>query len=277
MAWNRNNGNGENPTKVRSWKPHLLILFVVVTAICARLFFALSSGKEEMAIEEEVAPRRHIQERTPETNAVQTVETPPIEPEEEYIIVNGKKVMLAADPKRGKPKYDKNIRIIPMRKSDIKPKRFEYEAEEDIAVLLEVEPGTPMYGEIPFGKHFKDSLVRSLTAPIEIKPTDDAYTVELKKQVQAVKDEFKKLLLDGGDPAEEMRKTRQELIRLGQYRTQLIGELNELRKSGDYTSQDMKDYLEAANKMMEEKGLKPITMPKALLRNMELRERKNQK
>lgn len=212
----------------------------------------------------------------PRTNSIPVVEKEVLPQEEEYIEVNGKKVKLAADPKTGKPKYDKNVRIIPMRASDIRPRRFEHDAEEDIAAMLEIEPGTLMYGEIPFGKHFKDSLAKSFMTPVEIKPTDDEYTVALKKQVQEVKDNFKKLLLEGGDPAEEMKKAREELIRLGQYRNTLVQELNALRKSGQYTSQDMKDYLEAANKMMEEKGLKPITMPAVILRNMELKERKNQ-
>lgn len=255
------------------------VVALIVVALGVGVFYVLnnfeSSKVEEIVTEDnraisEVAPE--IAQATSKAQ-VQKEETPE---EEEYIEVNGKKIKLAADPKTGKPKYDKNVRIIPMRASDIKPKRFEFDAEEDIASLLEIEPGTPMYGEIPFGKRFKDSLVNSFMIPVEIKSTDDEYTKELKRQVQEVKDEFKELVLNGGDPADEMRKARQQLIELGQYRTSLLQELNQLRKSGEYTSQDMLDLQEAANKLLESKGVKSIEIPKVLIRNMELKERRNQ-
>ncbi len=278
MSWNGSDGSvAKTPIKKKVKTPSamrgIFAGLVVVAFACGGLFYLLSGDKETRRPTKETKKPMSIAEVKP-APATKSEQEEKVTPEDEYIVVNGKKVKLAADPRTGKPKYDKNIRIIPMRASDIKPKRFEYEAEEMIASILEIEPGTPMYGEIPFGKRFKDSLVNSLTTPVEIKPTDDPYLVELKKNVQSVKDDFKKLLLEGGDPAEEMRKARQELIQLGQYRTQLIGELNTLRKSGEYTSQDMKDFLQAANKMMSDKGLKPITMPAILLRNMELKERK---
>lgn len=252
---------------------------VVVIGGLAFLFLA-NTPEPEPEIVNTTKPKSTpiVTEWEPQTNKAVVVTAPEPAPpeEEEYIEVNGQKIKLAADPKTGKPKYDKNVRIIPMRASDIRPRRFEHDAEELIAATLEIEPGTLMYGEIPFGKRFNDSLAKSFMTPVEIKPTDDEYTVELKKQVQQVKDEFKELLLNGGDPAAEMKKAREELIRLGQYRNTLVQELNRLRKSGQYTSRDMKDYLEAANQMMAEKGLKPITMPAVILRNMELNERKNQ-
>lgn len=255
------------------------IVALVVVALGVGAFYVLENIEPAKVDEVVTEKKGAISEVEPEIvptfqeEVSQKEETPE---EEEYIEVNGKKIKLAADPKTGKPKYDKNVRIIPMRAADIKPKRFEFDAEEDIASLLEVEPGTPMYGEIPFGKRFKDSLVNSFMTPVEIKPTDDEYTKELKRQVQEVKDEFKELVLNGGDPAEEMRKARQQLIELGQYRTSLLQELNQLRKSGECTAQDMLDLQEAANKILESKGVKPIELPKVLIRNMELKERRNQ-
>ena len=174
------------------------------------------------------------------------------------------------------PWANKPPRIIKMRKSDIKPRRFVYDAEEAIASLLEIEPGTSMYGDIPY-THFNKKFQQALMQKVKINDDDDEYTKELKKQVQAVKDDFKKVLLEGGNVGEEMRKARNELKELGRYRDSLMRELHTLRKSGNYTSQDMKDFESAANKMLEEKGLKPIKVPAVLLRNMELKERKNQK
>ncbi len=74
-----------------------------------------------------------------------------------------------------------------------------------------------------------------------------------------------------------MRKARNELKELGRYRDSLMRELHTLRKSGNYTSQDIKDFETAANKLLNEKGLKPLKVPSVLLRNMELKERNKSK
>ena len=172
------------------------------------------------------------------------------------------------------PWANKPPRVIKMRESDIKPRRFVYDSEEDIAALLEIEPGTSMFGDLPytrFERDFKQAILKN----VEIKDDDDEYTKELKRQVQAVKDDLKEIMLSGGDVGEEMRRARNELKELGRFRDSLVRELHELRRSGEYTSQDMKDFEAAANKMLEEKGLKPMKLPAVLLRNMELKERMN--
>ena len=171
------------------------------------------------------------------------------------------------------PWANKPMRVIKMRAADIKPRRFVYDAEEDIATLLEVEPGTSIFGDLPY-THFNKKFQQAIMQRVKINDDDDEYTKELKRQVQAVKDDLKKIMLEGGDVGEEMRKARNELKELGRYRDSLIREINSLRKSGNYSSQDMKDFELAANKILTEKGLKPIKVPAVLLRNMELKERK---
>lgn len=293
MAWNRSsNPSGGNPDKgirilvrdgiskcPRSIVKGLVAGGIVVVGAVLVLFYLTQNKENNIAVQQKAEANPVSSTEAPRNvgSEASVAQKAPAPREEEYIEVNGKKIKLAADPKTGKPKYDKNVRIVSMRASDIKTRRFEYDAEEDIAAMLEIDPGTLMYGEIPYGKRFNDSLAKSFMVPVEIKTTDDEYTVALKKQVQEIKDGFRKLLLEGGDPAGEMMKAREDLVKLGQYRNILVQELNELRKSGQYTSQDVKDFLTAANKMIEGKGLKPITMPAVVLRNLELKERKIQK
>lgn len=286
MAWNGSDGatapkmtpaNGAG--KVSAMHGIAALLLVLVIGGVAYLFVSKDTRPVQREKEQpkQQAGIETVNPELPTPAPAEEVVAPKPQPEEEeYIEVNGQKIKLAADPKTGKPKYDKNVRIIPMRESDIKPRRFEFDAEEDIASLLEIEPGTPMYGEIPYGKRFKESLMSSFMTPVEIKPTDDEYTRELKKQVQEVKQDLRELLMNGGDPAEEMRKAREELIELGRYRTSILQEINALRKSGECSAQDVRDLQDAANKMLEEKGAKPIQLPAVLLRNMELKERRNQ-
>ena len=161
-----------------------------------------------------------------------------------------------------------------MRETDKKPRRFVYDSEEDIATLLEIEPGTLMFGELPYGKRFNDDFKQAIMQKVKINPDDDEYTKELKQQVQAVKDDFKQILINGGDVGEEMRKARNELKELGLYKETMKRELFALRKSGEYSSDDMKDFIAAANKMLEDKGLSPLNVPAVFLRNLELKESK---
>ena len=50
--------------------------------------------------------------------------------------------------------------------------------------------------------------------------------------------------------------------------------LEALRKSGNYTSDEMMSYVDAANKMMEEKGMKPLSVPKLFVRKIEIMAKK---
>lgn len=175
-------------------------------------------------------------------------------------------------PKSNSPWANKPPRVIKHREADKKPRRFVYDSEELIADLLEIEPGTLMFGELPYGKRFNEDFKQAIMQRVKINPDDDEYTQELKRQVQAVKDDFKQILINGGDVGEEMRKARNELKELGLYKETLKRELFALRKSGEYSSDDMKDFIAAANKMLEAKGLSPLNVPAVFLRNLELKE-----
>ena len=47
--------------------------------------------------------------------------------------------------------------------------------------------------------------------------------------------------------------------------------LDELRRDGNLTVDEMKDYVEAANVMLEERGAKKIVLPEFYYRQMEYR------
>ena len=242
--------------------------------ICVILFLSLFNKEQINAPEEKKTTRLHIKEAQPhirkKEQSFQTSSKTKLQKVDNVsVISNSQKRSINSSPWANKP-----MRIIKPRQADIKPRRFVYDAEEEIAALLEIEPGTPMFGELPY-THFQKRFQQAIMQKVKISDSDDEYTKELKKQVQAVKDDLKKLMLDGGDVAAEMRKARNELKELGRYRNSLMRELHEIRKSGNYTSQDIKDFETAANKMLEEKGLKPLKVPAVLIRNMELKERKN--
>ena len=244
---------------------------IVVIGIVAFLF--LSEDKAKDPEREEKVRVKHISETKPkQPKPTKPADDAPVPAKEETVVAESPKPTSTATP--GMPWSNKPPRVIKPRAADIKPRRFVYDSEELIADLLEIEPGTLMFGELPYGKRFNEDFKQAIMQKVKINPDDDEYTVALKKQVQAVKDDFKQILIDGGDVGEEMRKARNELKELGMFKESLKRELFELRKSGQYSSDDMKDFITAANKMLESKGLQPLKVPRVFLRNLELKESK---
>ena len=64
---------------------------------------------------------------------------------------------------------------------------------------------------------------------------------------------------------------RRELRELGAYREDLKKELDNLRRDGDISVEEMKEYVEAANIMLEQRGAKKIVMPEFYYRQIEFR------
>ena len=244
---------------------------IVVIGIMAFLF--LSEDKTKEPEREEKVRVKHIPKTKPkQPKPAKQADVVAEAVKEDAVVVEAPKPMSTATP--GMPWSNKPPRVIKPRAADMKPRRFEYDSEELIADLLEIVPGTPMFGELPYGKRFNEDFKQAIMQKVKINPDDDEYTVALKKQVQAVKDDFKQILIDGGDVGEEMRKARNELKELGMFKESLKRELFDLRKSGQYSSDDMKDFIAAANKMLESKGLQPLKVPRVFLRNLELKEGK---
>ena len=245
--------------------------FVVAASVAVFLFLSGDKGKEpEIKDKVRATPVSETKPKPPKPAKQADDTSEPVK--EEVVAVESPKPMSSATP--GMPWSNKPPRVIKHRESDKKPRPFVYDSEELIADLLEIEPGTLMFGEMPYGKRFNEDFKQAIMQRVKINPDDDEYTVALKKQVQAVKDDFKQILIDGGDVGEEMRKARNELKELGMFKESLRRELFDLRKSGQYSSDDMKDFITAANKMLENKGLKPLKVPRVFLRNLELKEGK---
>ena len=244
---------------------------IVVIGIVAFLFLSEDKAKEPDRNDKvRVKPIPEAKPKQPKPP--KQTEDAPAPTTEEAVTSEAPKPTSTATP--GMPWSNKPPRVIKPRATDIKPRRFVYDSEELIANLLEIEPGTLMFGELPYGKRFNEDFKQAIMQKVKINPDDDEYTVALKKQVQAVKDDFKQILIDGGDVGEEMRKARNKLKELGMFKESLRRELFDLRKSGQYSSDDMKDFITAANKMLESKGLQPLKVPRVFLRNLELKEGK---
>ena len=152
--------------------------------------------------------------------------------------------------------------------------RFKHTSEAQIAGLLEVKPGSLIVGDMKYSYRFVEDFKESLKEPIEILETDSEYDRQLKRDVIETKKQLKAAMDRGEDIAQIMTDTRNELRRLGQYRNELKQELQKIRREGEYTDQELEDLTAAANKLLADKGCRPIKMPTLLMRYM--REKKAQ-
>ena len=76
------------------------------------------------------------------------------------------------------------------------PRRFDHISEGYIAHLLEVEPGTPIFGEIPMDERFLQDLKQAMIFPTKDKDDDDAYTKDVKGAVRETVQDLKERMLN---------------------------------------------------------------------------------
>ena len=148
-------------------------------------------------------------------------------------------------------------------------KIFKHNAEEHIAIVLGMKVGEPVIGDFAYDERFVKSFKESLKEPIEILDTDSEQDREMKEAVIETKKELKARMDAGEDIAQIMNDTMDEFRRLGRYRHDLQAQLSEItRDTEKYSDQDVHDFTEAANKMLEREGIPPIKMPRLVMRGL---------
>ena len=178
------------------------------------------------------------------------------------------------EPPRKLTMAERGIRVVKPRKQ-LRPRRFKYNAEEHIAFFLETEPGAVVFGEIPYGPKFVEDFKASLNEPVAILPDDSEDVRLLKKAVQETKEDLKSRMEAGEDVAKIMQESRAQLIELGRYKSTLEDELKKIAKGGEFNEEEFGKFVNAANKMLEAKGLSPIKSTRMMYKMLELKARRS--
>lgn len=149
---------------------------------------------------------------------------------------------------------------------------FTNSADQKIAGLLLLEPGEMLIGDARtlFGKGFTRAFLKSLESPIIATAEDDETVAELKRAVRDTKIELKARYDAGEDIGALMLKEREQLQTLGLYREELKNEIRKLARDKEISEADMEDFVKAANMMLEERGGKPLEMPRFAARRFKL-------
>ena len=148
---------------------------------------------------------------------------------------------------------------------------FKRRSEREIAAMVMTEPGTWFMRKPTFNERFDEDFRASLGEKIEFSDEDTEEQRVLKQAVIDTKAELAERMKAGESPSSIMNGFSDSMYELGQYRRMLQDELGKIKRDASFSDQDVQDFVNAANKMLEDKGAKPIPMPKMVLRQVSLK------
>ena len=156
-------------------------------------------------------------------------------------------------------------------KFSVADKTFKHSADVELGNLLMVEPGDDLLGDSAgMYKGFNKEFDEALSEPIEFSEDDTPMQREMKQAVKELREELKQRRAKGEDIEKIMEDTRNQLKELSLYRQELEDEVRK-RSTEDLTQKDYEDLVQAANQMLEERGIKPLEMPTTLRHAIRLR------
>ena len=148
---------------------------------------------------------------------------------------------------------------------------FKRRSEREIAAMVMTEPGTWFMRKPTFNERFDEDFRASLGEAIELAEDDTDEDKALKQAVIDTKAELAERMKAGETPSAAMNAFADSMYELGQYRRLLQDELGKIKRDAQYSNQDVEDFVNAANKMLKDKGAQPIPMPKMVFRQVSLK------
>ena len=137
---------------------------------------------------------------------------------------------------------------------------FPHHSENTIAGYLTMTPGETLVGTPHYGPSFTKDFVESMKTPIVISAEDTPEQAELKRLMIETKIDLAERMRNGEDIGKILEETHEEYQRLAILKMEVASELNKLRKDPNATLEDVEDFTSAANKILEERGIAPITL-----------------
>lgn len=264
MAWNGSKGAAPQSKSRKALKINAKYAFVfcllgiVAIGIVA---FVLHGEKKDIAAEASAEAASLIGEVVPEvavTENIEVVETKTEEKPKRKAIPNG-----VLPDENGVLRWPSGARYIEdysFRENSINPYKgqkqlFKHGSEIHIATLLEAKPGNMIISGFEYGPEFDKNFLESLKEEIEFADDDTEEERRLKEDVIAVKKDFVAAIERGEKPSQIMQEAREELIQAFQYKHNLEQQLMAIRQDPTMTEQDIVDAYDAANTMLERKGL----------------------
>ena len=168
---------------------------------------------------------------------------------EEMMFTNRHKQVKANAGVISRDSYQKN-------KHQPKRKLFKHHSENYICGLMRTPLGMPIVrGRLP--SNFDDDFVKSYADEIRIEPDDTEEDIALKQAMVDFKAEIRDQIANGESISKMVLDAREEQNKLAEYRKNLMRTIADLRKEGA-TREELNEARQAANMMLDKKGLKKI-------------------
>ena len=148
---------------------------------------------------------------------------------------------------------------------------FKHQSEKTIAAVLLHKPGAFVMRRTVYDESFDMDFRKSLEEPIIAKDDDDEATKELKAAVNDVKAELAERMRAGEKPSKIMTDTMDTAYELGKYSRNMETMLHEMSDNPANTDKDIEDFVNAANKLLKEKGAGEMEMPNFFRRQLRLK------
>ena len=263
MAWNQQSQNVK--ARPKPGKPVCLYALVALACIVAGSVVVWFCTRDES--QPENPPPKVAKHRIKDigmTGKPTVQPTPPVveepKPEIPYWEVDASqtngltKAMQKKWEHRHRPKYAFNNS---KRKPRAKYRIFNHRSENEIAALLMSTPGASMIGR-PNYHGLTEDFMKSCEEPIIVSKDDDEYSKRLKEDMIQAKIEVRQRMADGETLEQIIEETRGEFRKLSEYKRTLTKEVMDMIKKDDVSAEDIDSFVDAANKMLEAKGISPM-------------------
>ncbi len=135
---------------------------------------------------------------------------------------------------------------------------FDHYTDNEIATLLTLKPGEMLIGGAVFPRDYEQRFLKSLETPIVISADDPDDIKDVKRGVIQTRLQLKAAMDNGESIRELVAEAYDEAQKLAAYRDNIQEAFRELQKQDCLTEADIDTFLEAANLMLEGKGIAPI-------------------
>ena len=266
MSWNRSTYSKPKsaPKRGVSIGKGIAAGCIVVSLGIAAIWFLRSGGEDAKDAPPKEKKTKQVEtKKPPRTDAapVATAKEKPLKPQRVGEIRDGKMLMIDGRLRT----MSKHVITAEVARVTIADKTFDEPTDRLLAHILEMEPGETLVGDsADLYNGFDKEFVKSLSTPIIYDKDDDQYVKELKAGVQALRDELKERMAAGEDINKVLAKTRDQMQELGAYRQELENMVVEMTQEKGLTQEAYDDVIKAANKMLEDRGCKPLELPAAV-------------
>lgn len=137
---------------------------------------------------------------------------------------------------------------------------FDHATDNELAAILTLKPGQALIGGPIRHKDYAADFMKSIETPIVVHGDDPEDVQEVKRAVIEARLMIKDAIDAGEDPVEIIKNAYEEAQKLALYKDDIRREVMNMAKDGDYTEDEVDDLIDAANKMLESKGVAPIQL-----------------